>query len=172
MAPSVFWCTSLRGKAGEGEKRMACHYRLNRGDENPLWRGHLSNVYINNVKSLLELGGFETEMPLWGGWLWPLPCHGQSYSWLHPSGGFRSPHWRASHTSAWAPPRCPPPSWKSTLLRWELIIFLKLFIIQNPSVPSEWKPFRKQTEDRKNVHLKSFKSCSVKTVIWLHMLPI
>lgn len=40
---------SPRGKAGKGEKRMGCH---------------LSNVYINNVKSVLEMGGLETEIPL------------------------------------------------------------------------------------------------------------
>lgn len=52
MASGVFWCASLRGKAGEGEKRMARLYGLNRGDENQLWRGH---VYIKMWNLYLRL---------------------------------------------------------------------------------------------------------------------
>lgn len=103
MARASFWCVSLRGK--EGEKRIGCLSRLRakKRKATTLQRTCLKSVHK------------QCEVCTWG-WdalvaaeLRPLPCRGRSCSWLRLSGGSLSPRWRASHTSAWAPPRCPPP---------------------------------------------------------------
>lgn len=68
MAWASFWCVSLRGDEGEGEKRIGCLSRLHthtermkkRERKQQLCRGLVSKVYINNARSVLEAG-----TPLW-----------------------------------------------------------------------------------------------------------